>query len=442
MIPVIDFDRFLMAFSLGVHIILASVGIALPAIIVIAEIIGIRNGDRHYSVIARRLSIVLVVLFAIGTASGTLVALELFLLWPGFMVLVGQVAILPLYIEVFAFFLEAIFLAIYIYGWDKFSNRYAHALVGVIVGIGATASGVLITMLNSFMNTPDGFNIATYLSTGAITDVNPVAVLWTPATGIEVLHVIATTYFAGTFIFVAYMAFRLLKSSGVEKAYYMKGLKLTFAILVIATFASVYTGILSINHLVAIQPEKYAALEANMQPMPNAPEVIFGYLSNDSVKGAIVIPGLQSMLLGNANIEVPGLLQYPKDTWPPFAVHDTFDLMVFLGFGFAGFILLVLLLAALKKRPFERRFILWLTVVAGVFAIILLELGWATAEIARQPWIIYNVMLVSQAANYSPSVIPIAILFIIIYAVIIPVTLLILRLLFRSRPLSNDLVET
>ncbi len=139
MIPVIDFDRFLMAFSLGVHIILASVGIALPAIIVIAEIIGIRNGDRYYSVIARRLSIVLVVLFAIGTASGTLVALELFLLWPGFMVLVGQVAILPLYIEVFAFFLEAIFLAIYIYGWDKFSNRYAHALVGVIVGIGATA---------------------------------------------------------------------------------------------------------------------------------------------------------------------------------------------------------------------------------------------------------------------------------------------------------------
>ncbi len=441
MIPVVDFDRFLMAFSLGVHIILASVGIALPAIIVAAEVIGIRRKDPYYSAMARRLSIALVVLFAIGTASGTLVALELFLLWPGFMVLVGQVAILPLYIEVFVFFLEAIFLAVYIYSWDKFKRRYAHAAVGALVGVGAAASGVLITMLNSFMNTPNGFNIPVYLSTGSLTGINPVAVLWTPATGIEVLHVMATTYFAGAFIFCAYMAYMVLRSSGNERTYYIKGLKLVFAIAVIATLASVYTGVLSIKTLAVIQPEKYAALEANLVPMAHAPEIIGGYLSNNTIKGAVVIPGLQSVLLGSPNATAPGLSQYPEDTWPPFAVHDMFDAMVTLGFAFAGFIVLVMLLLLARERPFERRPVLWLTMVAGVLAVLLLELGWATAEVARQPWIIYNVMLVSQAANDSPSVIPIAIAFIIIYAAIIPATLLVLKRLFRGRPLSGDLVK-
>lgn len=441
MIPIVDFDRFLMAFSLGVHIILASVGIALPVIIVIAEVLGIRDKDRHFSVMARRLSLALVVLFAIGTASGTLVALELFLLWPKFMVLVGQVAILPVYIEVFAFFLEAIFLAIYVYSWDKFENRYAHAMVGVLVAIGAVSSGILITMLNSFMNTPEGFNIAAYLQNGAIAGVNPLAVFWTPATGIEVLHVVATTYFAGAFIFAAYMAFMLLRSRGAAKEYYMKGLKLTFAIVVVATLFSVYTGTLSIKTLATIQPEKYAAFEGNIAAIANAPEIIGGFLSNGTVKGAVVIPGLQSVLLGGADVVAPGLQQYPQSTWPPFIVHDMFDIMVFLGVGFGIFILAILFLTILKDKPFEMRWILWLTVIAGVFAVALLELGWATAEIARQPWIIYNVMLVSQAANYSPSVVPIAILFIVIYALILPLTLIILGRLFRNRPLSSDLVN-
>ncbi len=440
MIPVVGFDRFLMAFSLAVHIILASVGIALPVIIVLAEILGIRKRDRHYEVMAKRLSLVLVVLFGIGTASGTLVAMELFLLWPSFMTLVGQVAILPVYIEVFAFFLEAIFLAVYIYSWDKFENRYAHAMVGVLVAIGAVASGILITMLNSFMNTPVGFNIQEYLQNGVVTGINPLAVFWAPATGIEVAHVVVTTYFAGTFIFCAYMALMLLRCREAERGYYRKGLKLTFAILVFATLLSVYTGVNSINTLASIQPEKYAALEGNLNTTANAPELLFGYLSNNTVKGAIVIPGLQSQLLGGPNVIAPGLLQYPKSTWPPFVVHDMFNVMVILGFGFGIFILFVLSLTAIRKRPFERRPILWLFVIAGVFAVALMELGWATAEVARQPWIIYNVMLVSQAANYSQSVLPIVIALIIVYALILPLTLVVLRRLFRGRPLLSDLV--
>ncbi|HUC38786.1 MAG TPA: cytochrome ubiquinol oxidase subunit I [Candidatus Acidoferrum sp.] len=440
MIPIVDFDRFLMAFSLGVHIILASIGISLPVIVVIAEVLGIRDNDRHFTVLARRLSLVLVVLFAVGTASGTLVALELFLLWPKFMALAGQVAILPVYMEVFAFFLEAIFLAIYIYSWDKFKGRYTHAVFGVLVAIGAAASGVLITMLNSFMNTPVGFNIATYLQTGTLTMINPLAVFNAPATGIEVAHVLATTYFAGTFIFCGYMAFMLLRSSGAEKEYYMKGLKLTFALVFVTTLFSVYTGTLSIKTLATIQPEKYAALEGNIAAVANAPEIIGGFFINGTLVDYLSVPKLQSTLLGGANVVAPGLSQYPQSTWPPLVVHDLFDLMVFFGVGFGIFVFAVLFLSILKERPFERHWILWLTVVASIFAVLLLELGWAMAEIARQPWIIYNVMLVSQAANYSPSVIPFAVLFVVIYALILPFTLFVLRRLFRDRPLSNDLV--
>jgi cytochrome d ubiquinol oxidase subunit I len=439
MLSVLDFDRFLMGFSLGVHIILASIGIALPVIIILAEFLGIRKKDKIYTTLAKRLSLILIVLFAVGTASGTLVALELFLLWPKFMALVGQVAILPVYIEVFAFFLEAIFLAIYMLSWDSFDNKYVHVFFGVLVGIGGAASAILITMLNSFMNTPNGFNISTYLSTGRIVGVNPLAIFSTPATGIEVSHVLATSYFAGAFIFCAYMAYRLLKCDPKYKEYYMKGLKITFSLVVIATFFSVVTGIISINSLASIQPEKYAALEANLFTRSNASEIIGGILINGTLRDYFSIPGLQSALLGSSNAVAPGLNEFPKSTWPPLIVHDTFDLMVFLGFGFGLFVLIVLVLQLIRKKPFEKRWILYLIVIAGGVAVLLLELGWMTAEVGRQPWIIYNVMLVSEAANYSTSIIPIVIGLIVVYALILPITAIMLKMLFRDRELSKEL---
>lgn len=441
MLSVIGFDRFLMGFSLAVHIILASVGVALPVIIVIAELLGIRKNDKVYTALARRLSLVLVVLFAIGTASGTLVALELFLLWPTFMSLVGQVAILPVYVEVFAFFLEAIFLAIYMYSWNTLGGRKIHALFGVLVGIGAAASAILITMLNSWMNTPNGFDISAYLKSGVIAGVKPLMVFATPATVIEVSHMLATTYFAGAFIFCMYMALRLLKSNAKSREYYRKGLMIAFSLAAVATFASAYTGVLSINSLARIQPEKYAAFEANLFSMANAPEIIGGIFINGTLKDYISIPNLQSVLLGSPSIVVPGLNQFPNNTWPPLIVHDTFDIMVFLAFGFAGFILLILLMALFKQRPFERAWILRLVIIAGVFAVILLELGWMTAEVGRQPWIIYNVMLVSQAANTSPSIIPIAIAFVAVYVFILPLTIFILKRVFRNKPVDGDLVS-
>ncbi len=440
MIPVLDFDRFLMGFSLGVHIILAVIGIALPVIIVAAEVVGIKRKDPYYTRIAKRLTTMLIVFFAVGTASGTLVALELLFLWPKFMVLVGHVAILSLYIEVFAFFLEAIFLGVYVYSWDKFKNRYAHAFSGVLVALGAVLSAVFITMLNAFMNTPVGFNIPEYLKSGIIADVHPLAVLATPSTLIEVAHVVSTSYFAGGFIFILYFAYRMLKSEGDERLHYRKGLNIAFSLTLIATFFAVITGILSISGLYSFQPEKYAAMELNLYPTTHAPELLGGFYSNGTITGVIAsIPGLQSFLAtGSVNGSVPGLSSYPKSTWPPLIVHFMFDTMVGLGFGFGLFMLVVFLMLILKMHPFDRKWILMLLIIAAVVGVFLLELGWATAEIGRQPWIVYNVLLVSQAANTSPSIIPLAIFFVAFYLVVLPFTVLVIKRLLRDRPVSKE----
>ncbi len=435
------FDRATMGFSLSVHIVLAVIGIVLPVIILLAEYLGIRYRDNHYIVLARRLSIAFVVMFAVGTASGMLVATELLFLWPQFMALMSAVAIAPLYLEVFAFFMESIFVALYIYSAHAFRERYIHVAIMVVVALGAVLSGVLITMLNSYMNTPVGFNIPVYLQTGNLTDINPIAVFTAPAASIEVPHVVATSYFAGACIFLAYFSFMLLRTKDDRvKQYYKKAIKLAFAIAAIGLVFSLITGVLSIESLFHLQPEKYAAIELNLQPQTNAPEVLGGIYANNSIEYGIAIPGLQSVLAnGSASTNVPGLSQYPQSTWPPLFVHDMFDLMVGLGFLIGIFFAFVLLMALMKRNVLDSRKMLWLFIVVGVFATLLLENGWMVDEFGRQPWIIYNVMLVSQAANQSSSIIPIAVLLILVYIFIIPFTLYVLKKIFERRPLTDEL---
>lgn len=430
-----------MAISLAVHIILASLGMALPIMIFGAEVIGARTGDKNYTVLAKRLTIAFVVLFAVGTASGTIVAINIFLLWPNFMALVSHVAIIPVYMEVFAFFAETVFIGIYAYSWDKFKGKYSHALTCIPLIIGSALSATFITMLNAFMNTPAGFNIANYLSTGALTNVQPFAVFNTPSTWVEISHVLATSYFAGAFIIVGYFAIMLLRTKDEKlKRYFMKGLKIAFCIAIVATIAAVYTGIISIQNIYTTQPEKYAAIEGNLVPKTNAAEMIGGIPINGSFKYYIDIPNLQSILAtGSANGSVPGLSSFPKSTWPPLFVHIMFDFMVGVGFAIGGFVMIIVLLAIIKRKPLENKYILMLLVAVSGLSVLLLEDGWAMAEIARQPWIIYNVMLVSSAANYSASIIPAGIAILLFYILIIPLTAVVLARIFRKRELGKEL---
>lgn len=442
MLAPIIFDRATMGFALSVHIVLAVIGITLPVIIAICEYLAVKRNDNDYRVLARRLSIMLVILFAAGTASGVLVAVNLLFLWPAFMSLVSSVAILPVYIEVFAFFGEAIFLAMYFYGRNGFSNRYAPAIVMAVAGFFGILSAVLITMLNAFMNTPTGFNIPQYLSTGVLAGINPLAVFNTPSTWIEVSHVVATSYFAGAFIFVAYFAYRLLKADkDTLRRYFRKGLKISLAIAFVATIASLYTGILSISTLSTLQPEKYAAIELDLVPQSHAPEYIGGIISNNTIVGALPIPNLQSVLdTGSPSGTVPGLSQFPQSTWPPTFVHLMFDAMVGIGFLIGIFLALVLLVrVALRKDVLKNRMMLMLSVAAGVLAVFLLEDGWIMSELARQPWIIYNVMTVAQAGNPSQSIVPLSIGIVAFYIVIIPLTLIVIKRVGRNSMLEDEL---
>lgn len=435
MLPIVDLDRATMGFSLAVHIVLASLGVALPVIILALEFLGIRKKDDDYTNLARRLTIVFVILFAVGSASGILVSLELFLLWPKFMTLVGQVAILPVYVEVFAFFMETIFLGIYVYSWDKFRGDYSHLLLGIPIAIGGGLSSVFITMLNAFMNTPVGFNIPAYLANGVVTGVNPFAVFTSPAMFLEVSHATAAAYFGGTMLVAGYFAYRILKTR--KSVYYRKALAATLAIAVIAVAFTIATGVMSIQNLGHIQPEKYAAIEGNLQTEANAPELIGGIPTSNTTLGYyIAIPGLESILYGgNTSSVVPGLNSYPQSTWPPLIVHIMFDIMFFLGIGIAIVLAIFVLRQITKKDAFRNKPLLYLIGLCGLLGIMIVEVGWIMAEFARQPWIIYQVMTVSQAANYSPAILPIMIGILVFYIMIIPLTIVIMHLVLKRNPL-------
>jgi len=433
-----------MGISLAVHIVLAVVGMTLPAMIMIYEYLGIRRKDPAYLVLARRLTTAFIVLFAIGTASGFVVAANLFFAWPTFMQLVGNVAILAPFLEIFAFFGESIFLAIYLYSYSRFKSRYGHVAIMGVVTIFATMSAVFITMLNAFMNTPAGFNIANYISTGQITNVNPLAVFNTPSTWIEVSHVVTTSFYTGAFLIAMFFAYKLLKRSitAGERQLYRKALGPVVAVAILFTVLSILTGIASIATLYSQQPEKYAAIELDLAPMAFAPEYLGGFYVNGHIVDGIPIPGLQSMLAtGSPSGTVPGLSQYPQSTWPPLIIHFMFDLMIGLAL-LTGLVLLIVLLLKILKREIYPRIVLVGLAASGLIALFVLEDGWVLAELGRQPWIVYNVLSVANAANTSPAILPVLIGIIAFYIAVIPLTVLVLKRIFDSRPLAKELAAS
>jgi cytochrome bd ubiquinol oxidase subunit I len=440
----VSFVRFLFAFTIGSHILLVSTSVSLSILISAAEFISIRRGDRVYEALARKLTKVFVISFGVGTASGVVMAVELVTLFPTFMTLVAQTGvIILLYSEMFAFFLEILALVLYVYYWDSFRNRYVHWAASIFVISGTLLSAVLITMVNAWMNTPNGFDTSTFACSTITCDfktllqVQPWAVFLTPSTVAEIFHVLPTTILAGSMIIGSYFAYWFLRSRDAgEKDMFGKALKIIAVIGIAMIVLSGLTGAGEISTLITAQPLKFAALEANPINGTNLPEKLFGGIVNGKFEGGIVIPGAQSFLakLETGNATLPGLNQYNQTVypWPPLLVHTTFDTMVVGGMALGAFFLLYLVALLLKRRPYESKFFLYLQIPAAVVAVLVYLLGWATDEIGRQPWIVYNVMKVEQAANLSTSLFVPGILIMLFYVLILPASFYFYARIFRQ----------
>ena len=433
--------RILTGLTLGVHILYATVGVGIPLLIMVLEFLGIKKNDYHYLTMARRIAMGYTVTVAVGVVTGTIIGLQLSLIWPQFMQLAGHIIALPLFMETFAFFFEAIFLGIYLYTWDRFKNRLHHWYLTIPVVLGAGISAVFITMVNSFMNSPAGFKIVD----GVLKNVDPLKAMFNPSMPERVFHVLVTAYMTAAFIMVTIAAFNLLKSKFDEdREYHKKGLKVMMVIGLIMSGLTLLAGDLSAKYLHNHQPEKLAAIEWHFETEGNADLILFGVLDeeNQEVKGALRIPSALSILSDwKPSTEVTGLNDIPKDEWPPLVIHYFFDVMVFFGmFGF-GASLLYFILKWLKPELLHSKLMLYIFVLTGPLSFLAIEAGWFTAELGRQPWMVRGYMRVSEAITEASGLGLTLILFGVLYFVLVTTTILVLTRMFKDKSAKDSQIQ-
>ena len=404
--------------------------------IMIAQWVGIKKNDEHYILLARRWARGFVITVAVGVVTGTAIGMQLSLLWPNFMELAGHIIALPLFMETFAFFFEAIFLGIYLYTWDRFENQKKHLLLLIPVAIGASFSAVFITIVNAFMNAPQGFDIVD----GSLVNISPLLAMFNPAMPTKVAHVVSTAYMTSAFILASIAAFRLLKGS--NHAYHKKALYLTMKLGLVFSIATALIGDFSGKYLAEYQPEKLAAAEWHLETSESAPLMMYGILDNGEIKYAIKIPYALSFLAhGNPTAEVIGLDQFEEDEIPPLYIHYLFDTMVTIGVALVGISGLFWLGKRLRWRFVESRFYRWVMFFGGPASIIAIEAGWWYAEVGRQPWILRGIMRVEEAATTSEHVDLMLMLFAGLYIILGVGSVVVLTRMFRKNPVEQELKD-
>jgi cytochrome bd ubiquinol oxidase subunit I len=387
-----------MGFSLGWHIVVASLGVGMPMLVLFAEWRGHRTGDVYYQLLARRWARALGVLFAVGAVSGTIVSFEMGVLWSGLMDRYGAVIGLPFAIEGFAFFIEAIFLGIYLYGWDRLSPR-THLLSGMPIVASGIASAFFVVCANAWMNAPRGFAIRH----GRLTGVDPWAAMFNPATGPETTHMILSAFLITGFSMASVYAVAMLR--GRRDRYHRLGLLIPLTFAAAMTPVQIGVGDWAARFVAASQPVKLAAMEGLVTTRAHAPEAIGGLFYGGRLHGALKIPdGLSLLLHLSPAGQVTGLSSVPAADQPPVAiVHLAFDTMV--GIGFALLALGGWLAWSWWRRravPGSRWFLRGVA-ASGVAAVTATEAGWITTEVGRQPWIVYGVLRVAHAVNPAPG---------------------------------------
>lgn len=430
------FSRVLTELTLSFHIIYATIGVGVPLMIMIAQWVGIKKNDEHYILLARRWARGFVITVAVGVVTGTAIGMQLSLLWPNFMELAGNIIALPLFLETFAFFFEAIFLGIYLYTWDRFENQKKHLLLLIPVAIGASFSAVFITIVNAFMNAPQGFDVVN----GELVNISPLLAMFNPAMPTKVAHVVVTAYMTSAFVLAAIAAFRLLKGS--NHIYHKKALFLTMKVGLVFSIATAIIGDFSGKYLAEYQPEKLAAAEWHFETEGSAPLVMYGVLDDGEVKYAIKIPFALSILAhSNPTAEVIGLDQFPEDETPPLYIHYLFDIMVTIGMSMVVLSGLYWLGTKLKWKFVNSRWYRWLIVIGGPASVLAIEAGWWLAEVGRQPWILRGIMRVEDAATTSGHVDTMLILFAGLYFILGVGSVVVLTRMFRKNPVEREMED-
>jgi len=389
-----------MAFTLGFHIILASLGVALPALMLIANYRGLRHNDADALKLAQRWSKVVAVTFAVGAVTGTVLSFEFGLLWPAFTGRFGAVFGVLFAVEGVFFFLEAIFVAIYIFGW-KYLSPWTHFWTGVPVVIAGLGGAFSVVAVNSWMNQPQGYSPAT----GVVTSVKPLKVIFNPAVSYEVPHMILAAYLVTGFLAASIYAVGMLR--GRRDRIHRLGLLIPLTVACIATPIQFAVGDTAARAIAKDQPIKFAAMECVQTTSTDVTEYLGGRCTSSGIKGGIGIPGLDSFLVGwSTSTQVIGLDSVSADDRPPAKtmLHWAFDAMV----GICSVLILLALWLGIgwwRKKNFpQSRWFLRATAVSGVASVVALECGWIVTEVGRQPWIVYNVMHTSDAVTQAGGI--------------------------------------
>lgn len=385
-----------MAMLFAFHIVFAVAGMGMPVLMVAAEWAHLRTGKPVYLDLAKRWARGTAVLFAVGAVSGTVLSFELGLLWPRFMEFAGGIIGLPFALEGFAFFAEAIFLGIYLYGWDKVGPR-AHMLSGVVVALGGVLSGIFVVTANAWMNSPSGFSVAG----GKPVDVSPLAAMFNPAWRTETLHMTLAAFAACGMAVAGIHAVMLLRDRG--NLFHRRALAIALSLGGAASVLQPVAGDLSARFVARNQPAKLAAMEGQFRTERGAPLRIGGIpdAEGERTRYAIEIPGGLSLLaFHDPDAEVAGLSAFPPDERPdPLPVHLAFQAMVACGSALALLSVAAAWLALRKRESLYRPWFLRAVAACGPLGIVAVQAGWAVTETGRQPWVIHKVMRTADAVT-------------------------------------------
>lgn len=428
--------RLQMAFSLGFHIVFSCIGMVMPFFMCTAHYFWLKKKDPVYLDVTKAWSKGVAIFFATGAVSGTVLSFELGLLWPRFMEHAGPIFGMPFSLEGTAFFIEAIALGFYLYGWNKF-HPWFHWFTGVIVGISGLLSGILVVAANAWMNSPAGFDFID----GQYLNIDPVKAMFNDAWFSQALHMCIAAFVSTGFAVAGVHALMILKGKNV--LFHRKAFQIAAIFATIAACLQPISGDISAKDVAGRQPAKLAAMEAHFHTEKGAPLIIGGIpdVENKTVKYAIKIPkALSFMATGDFNGEVKGLDSIPVEDHPPVAItHYAFQLMVGLGMLMLGLALIYFYALIKKKHWLDSKWLLRLFVVATPMGYIALEAGWTVTEVGRQPWIIHGVMRTADAVTPMPGI---AYSFYLFTAVYISLAVIVSVLLYRQITMVGKLYDS